>query len=184
MDMSKYSKVDASEEAGTAETPKPEGAEGADVDEEEEEKNKMVLIVSIAAICLLVLLGAIDSFTTKYIHTWSQQLGDWTFDNAPGSFFVLELVIFIFIVLCIPYGLLAVLSGAVFYKKYGPNGIWMGGLALFVSTFAAGSVCFALARYKFRNTVKRMIDKSPNVSSAASPAVSAFLLSHPRRRHP
>ena len=85
-------------------------------------------------------------------------------DNAPGSFLVFYLVIDIFIICCLPYGPLSVLSGALMVQQYGHrNGILIGGFALFVCTMIGGCVCFALARYFFRETVQRKLDNTPKL---------------------
>jgi uncharacterized membrane protein YdjX (TVP38/TMEM64 family) len=166
--MSQYVKVTTEEAAGNDSSKPPPLKD--DSHDEEERMSSQMLCCAVTAILVMLLLGIIDSFTTKYLQTWCERLADWTLVNAPGSFVIFELVIFCFIVLCLPYGLLAVLSGALFYQKYGGNGILLAGFALFFTSLAAGCLCFSLSRYRFRNLVKKKIDKSPNVRESSLPS--------------
>jgi uncharacterized membrane protein YdjX (TVP38/TMEM64 family) len=150
-----YDKIDDIEEA--EETPLEEETE------DDKKSSKALCICMIVMIGLLV-LALIDSFTTHYFKTMCTILADWTMENAPWSFIVFEFIIFCFLICCLPYGPLGVLSGALFYAKYGNNGIWIAALALFFTTTLGGCVCFALARYKFKESVKKQIDKSPKVT--------------------
>lgn len=136
---------------------------GDPLDGEEEESSKRMLYCAIIVMASLFALGVVDSISTQYLQTWCEMLAHWTLDNAPWSFIVFEFVIFVFVILLIPYGLLAVLSGALFFQKYGTLGIFYAAISLFISTLAAGCVCFALARSKFRKFVKRKLDTNPSV---------------------
>jgi uncharacterized membrane protein YdjX (TVP38/TMEM64 family) len=131
--------------------------------DEDEEKDSRAMCCVLTVMVGLLLLATVDSFTTHYFKTMCAALAAWTMDNAPGSFVVYEFVIFAFLCCCLPYGPLGVLSGALFYQKYGTAGIFIAGVALFATTLAGACVCFILARYKLKDTVKKQIDKSPKL---------------------
>lgn len=132
--------------------------------DDDDDKGNGMFICVIVVMVVLILAGAIDSLTTKYFHTACLSLAAWTMDNAPWSFILFELIIFLFVVFCIPYGPLSVLSGALFYQKYKKNGILIAFFCLFVVTFAAGCVSFHLARNYFKETVQKKVAKSPKLN--------------------
>jgi uncharacterized membrane protein YdjX (TVP38/TMEM64 family) len=140
-----------------------ETKDGDEPDEGEEKESRTMCIVIVVMVALL-LLATLDSFTTRYFKSLCAALAAWTMQNAPGSFVVYELVIFAFLCCCLPYGPLGVLSGALFYQKYGTFGIFLAGTALFLTTLAGSCVCFMLARYKLKDTVKKQIDNSPKLN--------------------
>jgi len=139
----------------------------AEVDEAEEAEvdsssNKNFIIV-IAVMVLLLVLATVDSFTTHYFKRMCNALAVWTMANAPMSFIAFEFIILIFLVLCLPYGPLGVLSGALFFQKYGKVGIFVAGVLLCAFTLAGAAIAFLLARYKFKDTVQKMISKQPKL---------------------
>lgn len=131
---------------------------------EENHKSSRSMIIAICVMIALILLATIDSFTTKYFQRLCTALANWTMNNAPYSFLVYELVIMIFLVCCLPYGPLGVLSGALFVQKYGKHGIYIAGFALFTTTLIGACICFILARNNFKNAVQAQIDRSPKLS--------------------
>jgi uncharacterized membrane protein YdjX (TVP38/TMEM64 family) len=149
------------------ETKKLKPKEDADEDQDKAKGNCM-FIAFIVFIIALTLLGIVDSLTTKYFKRMCVALAAWTMENAPFSFIAFELVIWLFVVLCIPYGPLSVLSGALFYQKYKRAGIVIAFLALLVVTFTAGCVAFYLARNYFKETVKKQVESSPKLKFLAS----------------
>ena len=164
---------------GKGEYEKVAGDEG----EDEEGSSKMLMCAIIVMVALIV-LAMIDSFTTHYFKRMCNALAVWTMDNAPWSFVVYEMIIFLFLIFCLPYGPLGVLSGALFVQKYGNKGIWIAGFALFFTTLVGAIVCFFLARYKFKEAVKKQIDKSPKVcryQSALDPLARDFFFGPARR---
>lgn len=138
-------------------------AEVVEVKEEEHKSNRGMIIV-ICVMVGLIVLALIDSFTTKYFSKMCSALAKWTMEHAPASFIIYELIIMIFLVCCLPYGPLGVLSGALFVQKYGKHGIYMAGIALFLTTMCGGCICFVLARNYFKNSVQKQIDNTPKVS--------------------
>jgi len=110
---------------------KSEGGDGEAAAEDDVENNGLV-ICAIITIVILMVLAVFDSMTTHFFKRGCIALADWTMDNAPGSFLIFEVVIIIFIVCCLPYGPLSLLSGALFYQKYGSAGVIMAWIALFV----------------------------------------------------
>jgi hypothetical protein len=145
----KYEKVDGKKPA----------AEG---DEEEEKSNRGFIIVVVIMVLLLV-LATVDSFTTNYFKRMCNALAVWTMANAPWSFLAFECIILVFLVCCLPYGPLGVLSGALFYQKYGTVGIFIAGLLLCTFTLLGAAISFHLARNKFKDSVQRMISRQPKV---------------------
>lgn len=131
--------------------------------EEEPHKTNTTMIVVICVMVGLIVLATIDSFTTKYFSRMCSALAKWTMEHAPGSFVVYELIIMIFLVCCLPYGPLGVLSGALFVQKYGNKGIYMAGIALFLTTMCGACICFVLARNNFKQAVQKQIDNTPKV---------------------
>jgi uncharacterized membrane protein YdjX (TVP38/TMEM64 family)/Ca2+-binding EF-hand superfamily protein len=128
-------------------------------EEDANENKKMVLVMCVMG--TIVLLAIIDGFTTKLGEKMAHALGNWTLDNAPGSFFLYEFIIMVLVICCLPYGPLAVLSGALFTQKYGePDGIFIAGFALFVSTLTGEFICFLTARYKMKETVQKKIQRT------------------------
>mmetsp|Transcript_7202 Transcript_7202/g.16474 ORF Transcript_7202/g.16474 Transcript_7202/m.16474 type:complete len:397 (-) Transcript_7202:115-1305(-) len=127
------------------------------------EKGSCAFVVFIVLVLVVLILGAVDSFTTHFFKAGCLALAAWTMDNAPGSFVIFELIIALLIVCCLPYGPLAVLSGALFYQKYGGVGVVFAWAALFLVTFTAALVCFFLARYAFKGTVQAKISKNPKL---------------------
>ena len=151
--MSKYEKVEGED---------PEKKDGDEDDDDEGSSKAMCICITV--MILLLVAAAIDSFTTHYFKRMCAALAEWTMANAPGSFVVYEFIIFAFLICCLPYGPLGVLSGALFVQKYGsPNGIIIAGTALFITTLLGAIVCFLMARYKFKDAVKKQISKSPKV---------------------
>jgi len=134
------------------------------IDGEKEEEENQILCIAIVVMFTLFGLALLDSFTTHFMERASHALADWTMDNAPGSFLAFELIITVLIILCLPYGPLAVLSGALFTQKYGNHGIWIATVALFCSTLLGEAICFFLARYKLKYTVQRQIGKKPELN--------------------
>ncbi len=65
--------------------------------------------------------------------------------------------------MCLPYGPLSVLSGALFEAKYGTWGVVIAGFVLYCSTLTAEYLCFVLGRHKFRDSVQRRVDKTPEL---------------------
>lgn len=123
-----------------------------------------LVICAIVTIVILMVLAVFDSMTTHYFKRGCIALAAWTMNNAPFSFVVFELVIIVLIVLCLPYGPLSLLSGALFYQKYGKGGIVAAWIALFAVTFVAFSICFGLGRYYLRETVEKQVNKKPSLS--------------------
>ena len=64
------------------------------------------LILAVVIICALLLLGLLDSMTTKYAKRASTAFALWTVVNAPWSFLVYMFVITLLIICCLPYGTL------------------------------------------------------------------------------
>jgi hypothetical protein len=62
------------------------------------------LILAVVIICALLLLGLLDSMTTKYAKRASTAFALWTIVNAPWSFLVYMFVIMLLIICCLPYG--------------------------------------------------------------------------------
>ena len=136
---------------------------GEKLDEEDEidanENKKMIIVICVMT--ALVFLAILDGFTTKFGEKMAFALGNWTLDNSPGSFFLYEFIIMVLVFCCLPYGPLAVLSGALFTQKYGePGGIFLAGFALFTSTLAGEFLCFFTARYKMKETVQKKIKRT------------------------
>jgi len=128
-------------------------------DIDENENKKMIIVICVMS--ALVLLAILDGFTTKFGEKMAFALGNWTLDNSPGSFFLYEFIIMVLVFCCLPYGPLAVLSGALFTQKYGePGGIFLAGFALFASTLAGEFLCFFTARYKMKETVQKKIKRT------------------------
>ena len=88
---------------------------------------------------------------------------DWTLEHAPGSFVLFHLIIMALIILCLPYGPLAVLSGALFEAKYGGWGVVLAGFVLYCSTLTAEYFCYLLGRHKLRATVQRKVNANPEL---------------------
>jgi uncharacterized membrane protein YdjX (TVP38/TMEM64 family) len=147
----------------------------AEEPEEEKHSNKTMIIV-ICVMVGLIVLAMIDSFTTKYFSRMCAALAKWTMENAPASFVVYEFIIMIFLVCCLPYGPLGVLSGALFVEKYGNKGIYMAGIALFITTTCGACICFVLARNNFKEAVQKQIDRTPKVFPSCSISSLLFLL--------
>ena len=113
---------------------------------------------------LLTCINNLRFLNTTNTLAISHRLRTFLSDNAPGSFLVFYLVIDIFIICCLPYGPLSVLSGALMVQQYGQkNGILIGGICLFICTMIGGCACFALARYYFRESVQKKLDKTPKL---------------------
>jgi len=138
-------------------------AEEEEKEKEGGEKGNCLFIVFIIVVIVVLILGAIDSMTTHFFKAGCLALAQWTMDNAPGSFIIFEIIILLLIVCCMPYGPLAVLSGALFYQKYGLVGVFFAWIALFLVTFVAAMCCFFLARYAFKETVQGKIAKNPKL---------------------
>mmetsp|Transcript_39459 Transcript_39459/g.79693 ORF Transcript_39459/g.79693 Transcript_39459/m.79693 type:complete len:281 (+) Transcript_39459:124-966(+) len=164
--------LNANEDENKEETktlkPKKNESAGVDDDEEDDGKGNCMFIVFIVCIVALTILGIIDSLTTKYFKRMCVALAAWTMDKAPFSFIVFEFVIFVFVILCIPYGPLSVLSGALFYQKYKRAGIIIAFVSLVFVTFTAGCVAFWLAKNYLKETVKKNIKKSPKLKFLAN----------------
>ena len=111
------------------------GGEGETAAAEDDVENNGLVICAIITIVILMVLAVFDSMTTHFFKRGCIALADWTMENAPASFIIFEVVIIVFIVCCLPYGPLSLLSGALFYQKYGSAGVIMAWIALFIGTF-------------------------------------------------
>ena len=81
------------------------GKEEEELDEQiEDNKIGRQVVLAIVIICLLLLLGMIDSMTTKYCKRASTAFALWTVRNAPWAFLVYMFVIIVLIICCLPYG--------------------------------------------------------------------------------
>lgn len=119
------------------------------------------LRIAITLVAVVLILGLVDSLSTKYVKRSSLAFAGWTVEKAPASFLLYCFMIDVLIVCCLPYGPLSYLMGAMCTQLYGPtNGFLFGVLMLFTATMAAAVVCFLLARHKFKDTVQRMISRS------------------------
>jgi len=141
----------------------PANDEGAKNDAEADKTGDKKMMCVIIVMVVLLVLATIDSFTTKFFKSMCAALALWTMQNAPGSFIAYELIIFLFLVFCLPYGPLGVLSGALFYQKYGAKGVVFAWLALFFVTTVGAAVAFYMARNYFRESVQKQIDKNPKL---------------------
>jgi uncharacterized membrane protein YdjX (TVP38/TMEM64 family) len=141
------------------------GDEEKVLDEEiEDSKIGRQIVLAIVIICALLLLGMLDSMTTKYVKRASTAFAVWTIVNAPWSFLIYMFVITLLIVCCLPYGPLSLLMGAIFVEKYGYTwGIGLGVVCLFATTMVAGVICFSMARDHFQEFVVKKLSKSPNL---------------------
>mmetsp|Transcript_30926 Transcript_30926/g.69468 ORF Transcript_30926/g.69468 Transcript_30926/m.69468 type:complete len:487 (-) Transcript_30926:229-1689(-) len=122
------------------------------------------LYICLGVLLAIILFTALDSMTTGYSQKLAEALAVWTLENAPWSFVAYELVITLLVVACLPYGALAVLSGALFVHKYGTLGLFIAWIALFVSTLTGEFICFFLARYGFKDMVQRKVQASPKLA--------------------
>ena len=145
---------------GSSSKSKSKKLEEGGADEEEEDRNLMIAIVVMLA---LVFVAIVDGFTTKFGARFSVALADFTLEHAPGSFVLFHLIIMVLIILCLPYGPLAVLSGALFETKYGAGGVVLAGLVLYCSTLSAEYVCYLLGRHKFKQAVERKVNANPEL---------------------
>jgi hypothetical protein len=107
------------------------GEDGGEGDLNDGDNNGLV-ICAIVTIVFLMVLAVFDSMTTHFFKRGCIALADWTMNNAPGSFIIFEVVIIVLIVCCLPYGPLSLLSGALFYQKYGTTGVIVAWVALFI----------------------------------------------------
>lgn len=134
-----------------------------EADDDDDEKGNGMFMCFLITIIVLFLAGVVDSLTTKFFHKGCVAFAAWTMDNAPWSFVAFEFVIFLFVLFCVPYGPLSVLSGALFYQKYKKNGIVIAWIALVFVCFSAAIIAFYLARNYFKETVQKKVAKNPKL---------------------